>query len=85
MKIDEILASSLVNEEERQKNEEFLKMTKDKQIAYVFNEILDIMAGHMKAISKIANLLENLNEQNREMRNRISALEDKIDSIEEVL
>ena len=85
MTVDEILASSLINEEERQKNEEFLKMTKDQQIAYVFNSILDIIAWHQKAINKIANLLENLNEQNREIRNQISALEDKIDSIEEVL
>ena len=85
MTVDEILASSLINEEEKQKNEEFLKMKKDQQIVYVFNSILDITAGHQKAINKIANLLENLNEQNREMRNRISALEDKIDSIEEVL
>ena len=85
MTVDEILASSLINEEERQKNEEFSKMTKDQQIAYVFNAILDITAGHKKAIDKIVNLLENLNEQNREMRNRISVLEDKIDSIEEIL
>lgn len=85
MEIDKVLNDLVKNEEKQLKDEAFAKMSVEEQTAYIFNSILNITSVHKIAIDKIVNLLENLNEQNKEMRNRISTLEDKIDSIEEVL
>lgn len=83
MTIDSILASSVANEEQKEKKELFNKMTKEEQVAYALNSMLDVIQNQEQAIGKIANLLEDLNLQNAMLRRRVAEAEVKIQSLEE--
>lgn len=83
MTIDSILASLVANEEQKEKKELFNKMTKEEQVAYALNSMLDVIQNQKQAIDKIVYLLEDLNLQNAMLRRRVAEAEVKLDSLEE--
>ncbi len=85
MTVDDILASSVKNEERKESEEAFNKMTKEEQIAYAINTILDVIKNQKAAIDKMLYLIEDLNIQNATMRRRMAEFEVQLDSLEERL
>lgn len=83
MTIDSILASSVANEEQKEKKELFNKMTKEEQVAYAINSMIDVIQSQQQAMGRIVHLLEDLNLQNTMLRRRVAEAEVKLDSLEE--
>lgn len=85
MTIDSILAASVRNEELKEGEEAFNKMSKEEQVTYAINLILDIVKNQKSVIDKLLYLIEDLNTQNATMRRRMAEFETKLDSLEEML